>query len=187
MLVRRLLLAPRMRRGHARALVASALLGALAVTLACASMPQARYPGPPVASGGGAAVNAAPRAPRPTALPEQRFATAETDVVAAGEEYVRALYAGDDETAAAYQPGFGPKLREREDDFELAGLSARAITWGEAGYADIDPDVEWIEVVARVRGRKDNTAGNIYYKIGFKRTDKLTIVQSVRRVDVREP
>jgi hypothetical protein len=135
---------------------------------------------------GGAAPAAAQRPPRPTPAPERAIVPAQGDVVEAAQAYVQALYDADDATAALYQPGFGPKLRENEDTYELLGLSARPITWSEFGYQDADPDLEIAEVVARVRSRKNAEAGSVYYKLGFKRTgDTLTIEQGSKRMDVR--
>jgi hypothetical protein len=112
---------------------------------------------------------------------------AEGDVVAAGEAYVRALYAADDETAALYQPGYGPVLRKTEDEYELLDLSARPMTWGEAGYTNINPDLEFAEVVARVKGKKSPLAGSMYYKLGFLRQgDTLVLDFAVLRNETRE-
>jgi hypothetical protein len=135
---------------------------------------------------GGAAPVAAQRAPRPTPPPERAVAPAGGDVVAAAQAYIQAIYDGDYETAAAYQPGFGPKLHEDEDTYTLISLSARPISWSEFGYPDADPDLEIAEVVARVQSRKGPEAGSVYYKLGFRRTgDQLTIEQQSKRTDLR--
>jgi hypothetical protein len=163
-----------------------ALLG-LTVAAACSGPERIRNPGPPVIPGGVA--NAAPqaRAPIPTPPPERALAVAEDDVVAAGEAYVRALYAADDETAALYQPGYGPVLRKTEDEYELLSVSARPMTWGEAGYTNINPDLEFAEVVARVKGKKSPLAGSMYYKLGFLRQgDTLVLDFAVLRNETRE-
>jgi hypothetical protein len=129
---------------------------------------------------------AAPRPPRATPGPEVRTAVASGDVVEAAQAYVYALYTADDETAALYQPGYGTLLRKDEDQFELLDLTARPMSWGEAGYPDADPSLEFAEVVARVRARNGSSAGTIYYKIGFKRQgDTLSIDLMSRRMDVR--
>jgi hypothetical protein len=170
-------------RARALLLVGSGLVAA-AVLAGCASMPAPRVPPPPVLGTGQGA--AAPRAPRPTPAPEVRIATASGDVAEAGATFVRALYAADDDTAATYQPGFGELLRKQEDAFELVDLRARPMAWGEAGYDDADPTLEWTEVITRVQDRKTGDAGTIYYKIGFRRQgDALTIDLWSRRTDVR--
>lgn len=162
-----------------------ALLGVLTVT----TKTEARVPPRPVTTEGSAPAPGpnAGSAARPTPLPQQVQAVAETDVVAAGEAFVRALYAGDDDTASAYQPGFGPFLRKTEDEHELQAISSRPMSWGEAGYPDADPSSEWVEVVARVRAKKGNGAGNIYYKLGFLREgDALSLHLWSQRNEVRD-
>jgi hypothetical protein len=114
-----------------------------------------------------------------------RTAIASDDVVAAGTAFVSALYAADDAVAELYQPGFGELLRSQEDEYELLDLRARPIAWGEAGYDDADPALEWAEVIARVRARKGDAGGAIYYKVGFRRQgDALTVDLWSRRLDV---
>jgi hypothetical protein len=135
---------------------------------------------------GAAAPVAAQRPPRATPPPSQAMVPAQGDVVEAAEAYVQALYAADDATAAVYQPGFGPKLRQDEDTYQLVDISARPITWSEFGYQDAAPDLEIAEVVARVQSRKSSEAGSVYYKLGFRRAgDQLTIEQGSKRTDVR--
>jgi hypothetical protein len=100
---------------------------------------------------------------------------------------VRALYAADDETAAAIQPGFGTQLRKAEDEMNLLGISGRPMTWSEAGYPDASPDLEWAEVVADVQARRGTSAGKVYYKLGFKRHgDFLVLDMYTRRDETRE-
>ena len=111
---------------------------------------------------------------------------AQGDVVAAAEEYVRALYASDDLVAVQYQSGYTDLLRKDENELELQGLQSRPISWGEAGYMDADPELEWAEVVADVRGRRANNPGRVYYKLGFRRIgDALQLDLSSRRMDIR--
>ncbi|HZU06621.1 MAG TPA: hypothetical protein VFB73_11665 [Chloroflexota bacterium] len=151
---------------------------------ACVPPPSPRVPPPPMVGSSGQI--AAPRPPRATPGPEVRTAVASGDVVEAAQAYVYALYTADDETAALYQPGYGTLLRKDEDQFELLDLTARPMSWGEAGYPDADPSLEFAEVVARVRARNGSSAGTIYYKIGFKRQgDTLSIDLMSRRMDVR--
>ena len=170
-------------RRRAVLLVGGGLLAA-AVLAGCASMPAPRVPPPPVLGTGQSAP--APRAPRATPAPEVRTMMASGDAAEAASTFVRALYSADDDTAALYQPGFGDLLRKTEDAFELVDLRARPMAWGEAGYDDADPTLEWAEVIARVQDRKTGDAGTIYYKIGFKRQgDALTIDLWSRRTDVR--
>ena len=171
------------RRARALLLFGEGLVVA-AVLAGCASMPAPRVPPPPVLGTGQAAP--APRAPRATPAPEVRTATASGDAVEAATTFVQALYAADDDTAALYQPGFGDLLRKQEDAFEMVDVRARPMAWGEAGYDDADPTLEWAEVITRVRDRKTGDPGTIYYKIGFKRQgDALTIDLWSRRTDVR--
>jgi hypothetical protein len=129
-----------------------------------------------------------PRAVRATPVAEQRAAVASGDVSDAAVAYVGALYAADDGTATLYQPGFGPQLRKEEDKYELHALDGRPISWGEAGYADADPNLEFAEVIARVRGKDANPfGGNVYYKVGFHRTSEGLVVDTlIRRLDVRQ-
>jgi hypothetical protein len=160
-------------------------IAALALGAACAAAPQPRVPGPPIVAGGAPAA-AAQRPARPTPAPDRAILLAEGDVVEAAQAFVQALYDGDDATATAYQPGFGPKLRENEDTYTLVSLSGRPITWSEYGYPDADSELEFAEVVARVEGRRNPEAGSIYYKLAFRRAgDKLTIDQWSKRVDTR--
>jgi len=148
-------------------------------------LPQPRVPAPPIDRGG--APPAAPRPVRATPGPEQRAAVASGDVVEAGEAYVTALYEADDATAALYMPSYGDVLRKDEDKYQLNGISARPMSWGEAGYLDADPSLEFAEVIARVQARDGSAAGNVYYKLGFKRSgDSLVIDLASRRFDVRE-
>jgi hypothetical protein len=148
-------------------------------------LPQPRVPAPPMDRGG--APQAPPRPVRATPGPDQRAAVASSDVVGAGEAYVTALYEADDATAALYMPSYGDVLRKDEDKYQLEGLTARAMSWGEAGYLDADPSLEFAEVIARVQARDGSTAGNVYYKLGFKRQgDDLVIDLASRRLDVRE-
>ncbi len=155
------------------------------LAVGCMATPQPRVPPPPMVAGGAAPV-AAQRAPRATPPAERAIAPAQSDVVAAAQAYVQAIYDGDYDTAAAYQPGFGPKLHEDEDTYTLLSLSARPITWTEFGYPDADPNLEIAEVVARVQSRKGPESGSVYYKLGFRRDgDTLTIEQQSKRTDVR--
>jgi hypothetical protein len=177
--------AARARRGGSGRRLAGVALGLTALTLGAACAPQPRVPAPPVAAGG-AVPAAVPRATRAAPPPERAIAPAEGDVVEAAQTYVQAIYDGDYETAAIYQPGFGPKLHEDEDTYTLLGLSARPISWSEFGYPDAAPDLEIAEVVARVQSRKGPEAGNVYYKLGFRRVgDTLTIDQASKRTDLR--
>ncbi len=180
--------APCQPRRRVRRAASILLVGLLAPALAgCFQpvLPQPRVPAPPMVNGG--APQAAPRPVRATPGPEQRAAVASSDVVEAGEAYVTALYEADDATAALYMPSYGDILRKDEDKYELEGVTARAMSWGEAGYSDADPSLEFAEVVAKVRARDGNSAGNVYYKLGFKRNgDDLTIDLASRRFDVRE-
>jgi hypothetical protein len=158
-------------------------LAALVLGAGCAP-PQPKVPGPPMVAGGQAAV--AQRPARPTPAPDRAIMLAEGDVVEAAQVFVQALYQADDATAMAYQPGFGPKLRENEDTYTLISMSGRPITWSEFGYPDADADLEFAEVVARVQSRKNDESGNLYYKIAFRRAgEQLTIDQWSKRVDVR--
>ncbi len=157
----------------------------LAVGCTAPIMPAPRVPAPPMVNGGAAV--APPRAPRATPDIAARTASAANDVVAAGQAYVTALYAADDDTAAQYISGYGDQLRKEEADLELIDLSARPMTWGEAGYTDADPSLEFTEVVARVRSRRTGNEGSVYYKLGFKRSgDNLSIDLYSKRVDVRD-
>jgi hypothetical protein len=173
------------RLPRAASLAAVALLS-LTLAVGCQPvLPEARVPGPPMAK-----PNQAPAAPvrsaRPTPGVEARSASAAGDVVEAGQSYVTALYAADDATAALYLPGYGDKIRQDEGKFELQNLTARPMTWGEAGYADADPSLEFTEVIARVRARESGDSGSVYYKLGFKRSgDTLAIDLASRRIDVR--
>lgn len=169
----------------------AALLALLAVVLIARSASgtaKTFNPGPPIPKeGAGLASAQQQRAPRPAPPPEKQIAMAEGDVAEAAQIYVRALFAKDDLTASQYRSGFGELMRKNEDDYELDGLSARPMTWGEAGYTDADPDLEWAEVVARVHGRKQPSSGAFYYKLGFKRNgDALALDMSATRLDVRE-
>lgn len=176
-------------------LIAGLLLGGLAlVTLVFfgllfsgAFWPKSRGGGPPVAQP--QAASSAPqaaRAPRPTPGADVQRAVAQSDVVAAASEYIAALYAADDLTAAQYRGGYTDLLRKDENELELQNLSARAMSWGEAGYLDADPDLEWAEVVARVRSRSGATSGNVYYKLGFRREGEgVQLDMSARRMDLR--
>ena len=173
------------RLPRAVSLPALALLS-LALTVGCQPvLPEARVPGPPMAKPNGAP--AAPvRSARPTPGVEARSASAAGDVVEAGQTYVAALYAADDATAALYLPGYGDKIRQDEGKYELETVTARPMTWGEAGYADADPSLEFTEVTARVRARDSGAPGSVYYKLGFKRSgDTLAIDLASRRIDVR--
>ena len=155
----------------------------LALLAGCASNPKPRVAPPPLP----AAQPAPARPARATPGPEARAVVASTDVVEAGRAYLTALYQADDATAALCQPGFGQHLRRDEDRYELEDLMARPLTWGEAGYVDADPSLEFVEVVARVRARNGTGAGSVYYKIGFKRDgDGVTIDLWSRRMDVRQ-
>jgi len=165
--------------------LALALLS-LALAVGCQPvLPEARVPGPPVAKPNGAP--AAPvRSARPTPGVEARSTSAAGDVVEAGQSYVAALFAADDATAGLYLPGYGDKIRQDEAKYELENLTARPMTWGEAGYADADPSLEFTEVTARVRARDTGAPGTVYYKLGFKRSgDTLAIDLASRRIDVR--
>jgi len=170
-------------------LVSLVIFGVVGV-LTLTTKTEARVPPRPGSIAQGGMPAAAPNtgsAARPTPLPQQVQAVAETDTVTAGETFVRALYAGDDDTASLYQPGFGPVLRKTEDEHELQALSARPMSWGEAAYPDADPTSEWVEVVARVRAKKGNGAGNIYYKLGFLRDgDALSLHLWSQRNEVRD-
>jgi hypothetical protein len=164
---------------------AAVTLLSLALTVGCTPiLPQARVPAPPVVSGGSSAP--APRPARATPELEVRTAAASGDVVEAGQVYVAALYAADDDTAARYIRGYGDKLRKDEDELILESLSARPMTWGEAGYTDADPALEFTEVIARVQDRKTGNPGTVYYKLGFKRSgDTMTIDMYSKRPDIR--
>jgi hypothetical protein len=160
-------------------------LAALVLGAACAAPPQPKVPGPPIVAGGAPAA-VAQRPARPTPAPDRAIMLAEGDVVEAAQVFVQALYDADDATAIAYQPGFGPKLRENEDSYALVSMSGRPITWTEFGYPDADPDLEFAEVVARVQGRRNTEAGSFYYKIAFRRAgERLAIDQWSKRIDVR--
>ena len=174
------------RHGRRSARAGVLALVGCALLVGCAGPGKQFNPGPPPAVGGIAEASGPQRAPRPAPQPEQILAVAENDVVAAGESFVRALFAADDAAAGIYQPGFGPKLREQEDAYELLSVSARPMSWGEAGYADAPPEIEWTEVVASVQGRRNSSTGFAYYRIGFQRADGLTIERYSRRVDVRD-
>lgn len=172
----------------ARARYALALgLGLLASALVAACSPQPRVPAPPMVQNAPSAPQAqGQRAPRPTPGAEARQAVAQADVVQAGREYVAALYAADDSAAAQYRSGFTDLLRKDENDLVLEGLQARPMTWGEAGYNDADPTLEWAEVVAQVRSRTGNTSGSVYYKLGFRREPEgLQLDLSARRIELR--
>ncbi|HEY7063758.1 MAG TPA: hypothetical protein VII06_19925 [Chloroflexota bacterium] len=159
---------------------------AVALAVACAASPKPLNPGPPVVPGGGLAQAQQQHAARPTPPPDRVVMLADDDVVAAAEAFVQAIFDKDDATAEAYQPGYGPKVRENEDTYDLLGMSARPITWTEFGYPDADPNGEFAEVAARVQSNRGPEAGTFYYKIGFKRDgDKLTIDQWSKRMDVR--
>ena len=130
-------------------LIALVVVVAIVAVLAVMTMTtktEARVPPRPVSAQGAAPAPGgnAGSAARPTPLPHQVQAVAETDTVAAGEAFVRALYAGDDDTASVYQPGFGPFLRKTEDEHDLQSISSRQMSWGEAGYPDADPNSEWV-------------------------------------------
>ena len=169
--------------------LALGLLCSLAVA-GCAANPQPRVPAAPMVAGAApaSAAGAAPRSVRPTPVAEQRAAVASGDVLDAALAYVGALYAADDTTAALYQPAFGTQLRKEEDKYDLLALDGRPISWGEAGYTDADPNLEFAEVIARVRGKEANPfGGNVYYKVGFHRTsDGLVVDMLSRRLDVRQ-
>jgi multidrug efflux pump subunit AcrA (membrane-fusion protein) len=182
-------LAGRPRRGSKRWIRRALALGLLGLVfvLGCSPvLPEPRVPARPSVPGP-SAPNVPQRQARATPGVEQRTAVASGDVVEAGQAYVAALYAADDDTAALYMPGYGSVLRKDEDHYELQNLSARPMSWGEAGYADADPSLEFAEVIAQVRARDGSSAGRVYYKIGFKRNgDGLSIDLASRRLDVRE-
>ena len=159
-------------------------VAALALGTACAAAPQPRVPPPPMVAGGARGGRAAP--PRPHAGRGSCYRARRGRRGGGGADVRPGDLRRRLRDGHGVPAGFGPKLHEDEDTYTLLGLSARPITWSEFGYADADPDLEIAEVVARVQSRESAEAGNVYYKLGFRRTgDKLTIDQASKRTDLR--